>query len=70
MLSIEQELDRGDSYIQEGNRKISKEQAKKIADRFNTEIMQRAAILGDFTKKPGVLMARYSERIKAARFSR
>lgn len=50
MLSIEQELDRGDSYIQEGNRKISKEQAKKIADRFNTEIMQRAAILGDFTK--------------------
>ncbi len=45
MLSIEQELDRGDSYIQEGNRKISKEQAKKIADRFNTEIMQRAAIL-------------------------
>lgn len=30
MLSIEQELDRGDSYIQEGNRKISKEQAKKL----------------------------------------
>lgn len=50
MLSIEQELDKGDSYIQEGNRKISREQAKKIADRFNTEIMQRAAILGDFTQ--------------------
>ena len=66
MLSIEQELDRGDSYIQEGNRKISKEQAKKIADRFNTEIMH----IRRFHKKPGVLMARYSERIKAARFSR
>ena len=50
MLSIEQELDRRRFIYSRREPKNFKRTNKKIADRFNTEIMQRAAILGDFTK--------------------
>ena len=49
MFRLKKALDLNTPMITDNGKSMTREQARKIADRFDVEIMERAAMLGDYT---------------------